>query len=223
MKREYAEAYVKWADSDGFNLDFTSGDGVICGGFTAIFLIAAVSAQRFVFASILFVLLFGYCVLIAILKQKLQILTYFQKFLNIGASGLFTRVMFLLMSLTILEVTGMYGIWYYLLLIGAWLLINLSDFGFTWWRIRIGKFYALQEQVKERKKQKGKQGQKRRGGALALACVVGGLGGGWAGGLPKYSLLESVRRLQSILQFGFSWFSVCFWGWEAANYGRRTM
>lgn len=177
MKREYAEAYVKWADFDGFNLDFTSGDGVICGGFTAIFLIAAVSAQRFVFASILFVLLFGYCVLIAILKQKLQTLTYFQKFLNIGASGLFTRVMFLLMSLTILEVTGMYGIWYYLLLIGAWLLINLLDFGFTWWRIRIGKFYALQEQVKERKKQKGKQGQKRRGGALALACVVGGLGG----------------------------------------------
>lgn len=177
LKREYAEAYVKWADSDGFNLDFTSLDGIICGGFTAIFLIAAVSSHRFVFSTMLVVLLLGYCVLIAILKQKLQTLTYFQKFLNIGASGVFTRVMFLLMALTILEVTAMYGICYYLTLVAVWLLVNLLDFGFTWWRIQNGRYYVLQEQVKEGKKQKGRHDQKRRSGALALACVVGGLGG----------------------------------------------
>lgn len=175
MKREYAEAYVRWADSDGFNLDFTSLDGIICGGFTAIFFIAAVSSHRFVCSTLLVVLLLGYCVLIAILKQKLQTLTYFQKFLNIGVSGLFTRVMFLLMALTILEVTGMYGIWYYLLLVGVWLLINILDFGITWWRVQSGRFYRAQERAKKRNRRVGKKTV--LGGSLAGLACIGALSG----------------------------------------------
>ena len=54
MKKEYAEAYVKWADSDGFNLDFLSADIVIYGGFSFPILGLAAMAHRFVFPSILF-------------------------------------------------------------------------------------------------------------------------------------------------------------------------
>lgn len=174
VTREYAEAYVRWADSDGFNLNFTSENSVIYGGFTVIFLFAAVAARRFVFASMLFVLFLGHCILFMVLKRKMQTLTYVQKFLNIGLSGVFTRFMFLLMSLTILEVTGGYGIWAYLRVVFVWLLINLLDFGFIWWRIQSRKYSVLQERMKERKKWKGKQGQKRRGGILlsAVICVV---------------------------------------------------
>lgn len=174
MKREYAEAYVKWADSDGVNLDFTSGNSAIYGGFAVIFLFAAMAAQRFVFASVLFGLFLGHCILLVVLKRKIRTLTYIQKFLNIGLSGLFTRFMFLLISLAILEVTGGYGIWSYLRVIGVWLLINLLDFGFVWWRIQSGTYYALQERVKERKKWKGKREERRRGGVLisAVICVV---------------------------------------------------
>lgn len=177
MKREYAEAYVKWADSDGFNLDFLSADIVIYGGFSFPILGLAAMAHRFVFPSILFALFVCRCVLAVILKQKLCELTYFQKFLNLGASGLFTRLMFLLMSLSILEVTGVYGTWYYLLLVGVWLLFNILDFWFTWWRIQTGKFFEAQERVKEREKQKGKQGEKVRSGVLVSACIIGGLAG----------------------------------------------
>ena len=176
MKREYAEAYVKWADSDGFNLDFLSADIVICGGFSFPILGLAAMAHRFVFPSILFALFVCRCVLAMILKRKLCQLTYFQKFLNLGASGLFTRLMFLLMSLSILEVTGVYGTWYYLLLVGVWLLFNVLDFGFTWWRIQTGKFFEAQERVKEREAE-GKTGGNGAQWGVVSACIIGGLAG----------------------------------------------
>ena len=177
MKKEYAEAYVKWGDIGGGNLDFLSADSVIYGGFSFPILGLAAMAQRFVFPSILFALFLGHCVLVLILKQKLCELTYFQKFLSIGGSGLFTRLVFLLVSLSILEISDKYGGWYYLLLVGVWLLVNILDFGVTWWRIQTGEFFVAQERAKEREKRKGKPRKKVRGGALVLACIIGGLAG----------------------------------------------
>lgn len=174
MKREYAEAYVRWGDTEVFNLDYLSVDAMIFGVLSFFALGLAVMSRRFVFPAILFALFLTHCILTAALKQRYRELTYFQKFLNIGGSGLFTRFMFLLMSLSILEVSGMYGAWYYLLLVGVWLLVNILDFGITWWCIRNGKFYLAQERLKEREKQRGK---KVLGGSLAAVASIGGLAG----------------------------------------------
>lgn len=175
MKREYAEAYVRWRDTEVFNLDYLSLDAMILGVLSFLTLGLAVMSRRFVFPSILFFLFLTHCILTAALKQRYRELTYFQKFLNIGGSGLFTRFMFLLMSLSILEFSGMYGAWYYLLLVGVWLLVNILDFGITWWRIRNGKFYLAQERAKEKEKQRGKK--KVLGGSVAAVASIGGLAG----------------------------------------------
>lgn len=177
MNREYAEAYVKWGDTEVINLDYLSVDAIIFGGLSFLSLGLSAMTHRFVFSSVLFMLFLTHCILTAALKQRCRELTYFQKFLNIGGSGLFTRLMFLLMSLSILEVTGMYGAWYYLLLSGVWLFLNILDFWFTWWNIQRGRFYAIQERVKEREKQRERQEKKSHVGALVTMCSIGGVAG----------------------------------------------
>lgn len=130
--------------------------------------------HRLVLPSIIFALFLAHCILTAALKQRYCELTYYQKFLNIGGSSLFIRVMFLLMSLSYLEISQMYGAWYYLLVIGVWLLVNLLDFGAVWWRIQSGRFYAAQERKKEQERQKKTQ---RKGMSRGPATAIFGIGG----------------------------------------------
>ena len=177
MTREYAEAYVRWSDTNAIDLDLLSILSGLYGIFSCIILGLAAMAHRFVLPSILFALFLAHCILTAALKQKYREFTYYQKFLNIGGSGLFTRLMFLLMSLSFLEISQMYGDWYYLLVIGVWLLVNILDFGTVWWRIQSGRFYAAQERKKEQEKQKKTQRKDVRRGPATAIFGIGGLAG----------------------------------------------
>ena len=68
----------------------------------------------------------------------------------------------------------MYGDWYYLLVIGVWLLVNILDFGAVWWCIQSGRFYAAQERKKEQERQKKTQ---RKGMSRGPATAIFGIGG----------------------------------------------
>ena len=180
MEKEYAEAYVRWADTNAIDLDMWTGLGIVYGVFAIPLLIAAIVVRQVVFPYIYIALFLGHCILTAALKQKYCEFTYFQKFLNIGASGSFARVMFLLISLSLIEVTGIYGLSAFFSVFGVWLFLNVLDFGTVWWRIRSGRFYAAQERRKEQEKQKKTQRKgMRRGPATAifgiggLACILG--------------------------------------------------
>lgn len=174
MKREYAEAYVRWSDTNAIDLDMLSLLSVIYGIFSCVILGLGAMAHRLVLPSIIFALFLAHCILTAALKQRYCELTYYQKFLNIGGSSLFIRVVFLLISLSPLELSQMYGDWYYLLVIGVWLLVNLLDFGAVWWRIQSGRFYAAQERKKEQERQKKTQ---RKGMSRGPATAIFGIGG----------------------------------------------
>lgn len=174
MKREYAEAYVRWSDTNAIDLDMLSLLSVIYGIFSCVILGLGAMAHRLVLPSIIFALFLAHCILTAALKQRYCELTYYQKFLNIGGSSLFIRVVFLLISLSPLELSQMYGDWYYLLVIGVWLLVNILDFGAVWWRIQSGRFYAAQERKKEQEKQKKTQ---RKGMSRGPATAIFGIGG----------------------------------------------
>ncbi len=174
MKREYAEAYVRWADTNAIDLDMWTGLGIVYGVFAIPLLIAAIVVRQVVFPYIYIALFLGHCILTAALKQKYCEFTYFQKFLNIGASGSFARVMFLLISLSLIEVTGIYGLSAFFSVFGVWLFLNVLDFGTVWWRIRSGRFYAAQERRKEQEKQKKTQ---RKGMSRGPATAIFGIGG----------------------------------------------
>ena len=174
MTREYAEAYVRWSDTNAIDLDMLSLLSVIYGILSCIIIGSGAMVHRLVLPSIIFALFLAHCILTAALKQRYCELTYYQKFLNIGGSSLFIRVMFLLMSLSYLEISQMYGAWYYLLVIGVWLLVNLLDFGAVWWRIQSGRFYAAQERKKEQERQKKTQ---RKGMSRGPATAIFGIGG----------------------------------------------
>ena len=174
MTREYAEAYVRWSDTNAIDLDMLSLLSVIYGILSCIIIGSGAMVHRLVLPSIIFALSLAHCILTAALKQRYCELTYYQKFLNIGGSSLFIRVMFLLMSLSYLEISQMYGAWYYLLVIGVWLLVNLLDFGAVWWRIQSGRFYAAQERKKEQERQKKTQ---RKGMSRGPATAIFGIGG----------------------------------------------
>ena len=147
---------------------------VIYGIFSCVILGLGAMAHRLVLPSIIFALFLAHCILTAALKQRYCELTYYQKFLNIGGSSLFIRVVFLLISLSPLELSQMYGDWYYLLVIGVWLLVNILDFGAVWWCIQSGRFYAAQERKKEQEKQKKTQ---RKGMSRGPATAIFGIGG----------------------------------------------
>ena len=174
MKKEYAEAYVRWSDTNAIDLDMLSLLSVIYGIFSCVILGLGAMAHRLVLPSIIFALFLAHCILTAALKQRYCELTYYQKFLNIGGSSLFIRVVFLLISLSPLELSQMYGDWYYLLVIGVWLLVNILDFGAVWWRIQSGRFYAAQERKKEQERQKKTQ---RKGMSRGPATAIFGIGG----------------------------------------------
>lgn len=177
MKKEYAEAYVRWSDTNAIDLDMLSLLSVIYGIFSCVILGLGAMAHRLVLPSIIFALFLAHCILTAALKQRYCELTYYQKFLNIGGSSLFIRVVFLLISLSPLELSQMYGDWYYLLVIGVWLLVNILDFGAVWWRIQSGRFYAAQERKKEQEKQKKTQRKDVRRGPATAIFGIGGLAG----------------------------------------------
>lgn len=174
MKKEYAEAYVRWSDTNAIDLDMLSLLSVIYGIFSCVILGLGAMAHRLVLPSIIFALFLAHCILTAALKQRYCELTYYQKFLNIGGSSLFIRVVFLLISLSPLELSQMYGDWYYLLVIGVWLLVNILDFGAVWWCIQSGRFYAAQERKKEQERQKKTQ---RKGMSRGPATAIFGIGG----------------------------------------------
>lgn len=177
MTREYAEAYVRWSDTNVIDLDMLTGMGVVYAVFAFPLLVAALVVRQVVFPYIYIVLFLGHCILTAALKQKYCEFTYFQKFLNIGASGSFARLMFLLISLSLIEVTGIYGPSAIFSVFGVWLFLNVLDFAVVWWRIRSGRFYVAQERRKEQEKQKKTQRKgMRRGPAMAI-YGIGGLAG----------------------------------------------
>lgn len=177
MKREYAEAYVRWADTNLIDLDMWTGMGVVYGLFAFPLLVFALVVRQVVFPYVYIALFLGHCILTAALKQKYCEFTYFQKFLNIGASGSFARLMFLLISLSLIEVTGLYGLSAIFSVVGVWLFLNVLDFGVVWWRIRSGRFYAAQERKKEQEKQKKTQRKAMRRGPAMAICGIGGLAG----------------------------------------------
>ena len=177
MEKEYAEAYVRWADTNAIDLDMWTGLGIVYGVFAIPLLIAAIVVRQVVFPYIYIALFLGHCILTAALKQKYCEFNYFQKFLNIGASGAFARLMFLLIALSLIEVTGIYGLSAIFFVFGVWLFLNVLDFGTVWLRIRSGRFYTAQERRKEQKKHKKTQKKgMRRGPAMAI-CGIGGLAG----------------------------------------------
>lgn len=200
MKREYAEAYVRWADTNVIDLDMLTGMGVVYAVFAFPLLVAALVVRQVVFPYIYIVLFLGHCILTAALKQKYCEFTYFQKFLNIGASGSFARLMFLLISLSLIEVTGIYGPSAIFSVFGVWLFLNVLDFAVVWWRIRSGRFYVAQERRKEQEKQKKTQRKgMRRGPAMAI-YGIGGLAGILGMGFAKTFFSHAGQEV--VVKFG---------------------
>ena len=200
MEKEYAEAYVRWADTNAIDLDMWTGLGIVYGVFAIPLLIAAIVVRQVVFPYIYIALFLGHCILTAALKQKYCEFTYFQKFLNIGASGSFARVMFLLISLSLIEVTGIYGLSAFFSVFGVWLFLNVLDFGTVWWRIRSGRFYAAQERRKEQEKQKKTQRKGMRRGPATAIFGIGGLAGILGMGFAKTFFSHAGQEV--IVKFG---------------------
>lgn len=200
MKKEYAEAYVRWADTNVIDLDMLTGMGVFYAVFAFPLLVAALVVRQVVFPYIYIVLFLGHCILTAALKQKYCEFTYFQKFLNIGASGSFARLMFLLISLSLIEVTGIYGLSAIFSVFVVWLLLNVLDFGVVWWRIRSGRFYAAQERKKEQEKQKKSQRKAMHRGPATAIFGIGGLAGILGMGFAKTFFSHAGQAV--VVKFG---------------------
>lgn len=149
MKREYAEAYVRWYDEKTVNLNMLFTETKICTFFAVIAVIAACMSRRAIVAIIMAVLVFAHGITAVVLKKTVHELTYAQQFLVTGYSAMFGSVVFFLMSMMIVEGTGFWA-GYYIVLPVMWVLVVCINLWTTWNRARKG-YYARKESPKVKK------------------------------------------------------------------------
>lgn len=143
MKREYAEAYVRWYDEKTVNLNMLFTETKICAFFAVISVIVACMSRRAIVATILAVLVFAHGITAVVLKKTVHELTYAQQFLLTGCSAMFGSVVFLLFSIMVVETTDFWA-GYYIVLPLIWVLVICMNLWSTWNRAKKG-YYARRE------------------------------------------------------------------------------
>lgn len=151
MEKMYAEAYVKWRSGNRMSLNSLSMMTWVYVLLTALGLYYAFNTQRFFFAICMIIVVVAHGTIIEICKQRVQQWTYFQHFLIQGGSSLTASIVFLLLALVLVETATKYGIWYYFLVVGAWLAIILLYSYIPWKKVQDGTFYRAQQWNKSQK------------------------------------------------------------------------
>lgn len=175
MKREYAEAYVKWRKGNQISLNTLGMMTWIYAGLTALGLYYAFSTKRFFFAVCMVIVVAAHGIITEICKQRVQQWTYFQYFLLQGGSSLSASIVFLLLSLVLVETATGYGVWYYFLVIGLWLAIIALYIYLPWKNAGDGAFYTVQQHKKSQSWYNERIGRQRMSvlGIGALAGIMG--------------------------------------------------
>ena len=104
-------------------------------------------SKKFVSAVLLVAVILFQSIVAIILKRKFSRLTYYQQFLLTGLATLYTSFVFLLLSISYVEVSEFWP-GYYVIFPAAWLLIVGVNLGWTWWRVKSG-YYVGREEGKE--------------------------------------------------------------------------
>lgn len=179
MKREYAEAYVKWGSRSRISLNTLGMMTWVYTLLTALGLYYAFSTKRFVFATCMVVVVVAYGIMTEIFKHRVRQWTYAQSFLLQGGSALIASVVFLLFSLVLVETATEYGIWYYIWVVGVWLAIMFLYIYIPWKEVEDGTFYRAQMQNKSQKCYNERMGR-RRASVLGIGAVAGIMGQSFA-------------------------------------------
>lgn len=145
MKREYAEAYVRWYDEKTVNLNMLFTETKICAYLAVIAVIAACASGRAIVASIMAVLVVAHGIVAVVLKKTVHELTYAQRFLLTGYSALFGSLVFLLVSMMVVEGTDFWA-GYYIVLPIMWVLVICVNLWSTWNRAKKGYYFGRESQ-----------------------------------------------------------------------------
>lgn len=144
MKREYAEAYVRWYHEKTVNINFLFTMVELYLPFAVPSIVFAHVSKKFVSAVLLVAVILFQSIVAIILKRKFSRLTYYQQFLLTGLATLYASFVFLLLSISYVEVTEFWP-GYYVIFPAAWLLIVGVNIGWTWWRVKSGDYVGREE------------------------------------------------------------------------------
>ena len=161
MKREYAEAYVRWYHEKTVNINFLFTMVELYLPFAVPSVAFAHVSKKFVSAVLLVAVILFQSIVAIILKRKFSRLTYYQQFLLTGLATLYTSFVFLLLSISYVEVSEFWP-GYYVIFPAAWLLIVGVNLGWTWWRVKSGYYVGREE---------GKEPQKLAGSVLIFSVA----------------------------------------------------
>lgn len=151
MKREYAEAYVKWVSAWTPDLSSLSTSVWVCGIFVVPCAIIGIGNGRPFFAVLDLIVLISCGVAVELFKQKVKQWTYLQSFLIRGGHSLAVSVILLLMALSVWE-SQMEGAWWcQLLTLGIWLLGQGVYFYIPWRKASQGVYYQMRKMHKSNK------------------------------------------------------------------------
>lgn len=161
MKREYAEAYVRWYHEKTVDINFLFTMVKLYLPFAVPSIVFAHVSKKFVSAVLLVAVILFQSIVAMILKRKFSRLTYYQQFLLTGFATLYASLVFLLLSMSYVEVTEFWP-GYYVIFPAAWLLIVSINLGWTWWRVKSGYYVGREE---------GKESQKLVGSVLVFSVA----------------------------------------------------
>lgn len=145
MKREYAEAYVRWYDEKTVNLNMLFTETMVCAYLAVIAVVAACASRRAIIATIMAVLVVAHGIVAVVLKKTVHELTYAQQFLLTGCVATFGSVVFFLMSMMVVETAGIWA-GYYIVLPLLWLLVICINLWYTWNRAKKGYYVSRETQ-----------------------------------------------------------------------------
>lgn len=144
MKREYAEAYVRWYHEKTVNINFLFTMVELYLPFAVPSVAFAHVSKKFVSAVLLVAVILVQSIVAMILKRKFSRLTYYQQFLLTGLATLYASFVFLLLSISYVEVSEFWP-GYYVIFPAVWLLIVGASIGWTWWCVKMGYYVGREE------------------------------------------------------------------------------
>lgn len=136
MNRSHVLNYINRGNAPLMTISHISGMNVLYCFFTYGFLIYAIVSRNFITTSILTAATAFHLVLVAVLKRRVQELSFYQRFLLSGFSTVFASVYFLLCSLIITETVTSYGLGFQALLVLLWLGFIALRLLIPWLRVR---------------------------------------------------------------------------------------
>lgn len=179
MERKYAEAYVKWREGNKISLNTLSMMTWVYSFLAGLALYYAFTTKRFFFASCMVVVVVAHGIITEICKQRVRQWTYVQTFLLPGISSLSASVVFLLLALVLVETATVYGVWYYSLIIGLWLVTIALYIYIPWKNVRNGTFYVAQQRHNSHK-WSNERIDRRGASVLGIGALAGIMGQSFA-------------------------------------------